>query len=93
MSVELLRKQLTFCQQLFPNDKICMFNEGLFGRKVRGSVLRPLCFIVIGDCCKITLLLAFSSKILGRWHGHMNGTLLFYQCRLSGGGTLKPYLL
>ena len=57
---------------------------------------------LVSGSCRVTLVVAFGfwPKILGcggdLW---MNGTLSFYECRLSGGDysevveTLKPYLL
>ena len=42
---------------------------------------------IIGGSCRVTLVVAFGflPQNFGRWKGPMNGTLSFYECRLSGG--------
>ena len=44
---------------------------------------------IIGGSCSVTLVVAFVflPQIFGRWWGPVNGTLSFYECRLSGGDT------
>ena len=46
---------------------------------------------LIGDSCRVTLVVAFGflPQNLGRCYEPMNGTLSFYECRLSGGDTMR----
>ena len=43
------------------------------------------CTSLVGH--RVILVVAFWPNILGRWQGHTNGTLSFYECMLSGGNT------
>ena len=74
-----------------------MFNEGLFGRKVRGSVLRPLCFIVIGGCCKVTLVVTFGLllKNFGEvaWTYEWYFVILSMQVELGGDTQTLPAVI
>ena len=53
------------------------------------SILQVKLYFLIDGSCGITFVVAFGflSQNFGRWQGPTNGTLSFYECRLSDGGT------